>query len=778
MGYFNELPNIEYVNRFKNSGSNDETTIAKNLFKRPKIREDLASVITAFDYYTIIDGERVDQIAERVYGSADYDWVILIANNIIDYHNEWPLSSADLNKYLNDKYPTDADLSAIHHYETIELKDSFGRVVLPEGLWVDQSFFDAPEYETITETPPGITFPPIYLDPIEATISVQLDTDPENLTRVGIISVTNGGRGYTVAPRITFSGPTTTLQASASCGITSFAVTSIIGLNTGKGYRTVPTVTIAPPPTSTQAVATAQLGTGLDEGRVVSIVIDEPGLGYGVTTPTISFELPATYTNGSSYKQESPISTGNQIDGMFVGLGGTKIFTSSGIGTSQIKSFNLSTAWDINTLSLNNSLSVSAKFSYCSGIDLSSDGTKMFICGGLSGSFLIARYDLSTAWDLSTASFVSQTSVTAPGGVRFKTDGTRMYVLNANSPDSIEEYSLSSAWNISSKTLIGTHDIQTETGDSGILGFTFNDDGTKMYATGVDASSVYEFSLDPWDLSTLEFQTSLYVGDRISNPSDIFVNPNIENLFICGGASDKIFEYNITVRAKGETQVTNGRLSSILITQAGLGYTTAPQITLSAPYTQVQATAVANVSGGFVDSITITNAGFGYTVAPLLTLTAPPDYATALGYSTIENGEISDIVLTYAGLNYDEPPTLTFDRSPEPTLNVNINDSYSQNNVIWKWNGTNWQEKITEEFKYLDGTNIMSVIGNSIARKVSNYEYEIALNENKRLILIPRPNYISIIEKNFKDIMKYDRNSIYSKGSKLKTTYNPKLTGV
>jgi hypothetical protein len=778
MSYFKELPNLEYVNRFPNAGSNSEITIAKNLFKRPKIREDLSSVITAFEYYTIVDGERPDQIAERIYGSSDYDWVILITNNIINYYNEWPLSSAELNGYLLEKYGNEENLSLPHHYETIELKDSFGRIVLPGGLWVDEAFYNAPEYETIESLPPGITFPQIYLDPIESTVSIQLDTDPDNLTRVGVTSILNGGRGYTSTPRITFSEPTTTLQASASCGISTFRVTSIVGLNTGKGYRSVPNITISPPPTSIQSVVTAELGTGLDEGKVISTIINESGLGYGLTSPSISFELPDTYTNGSSYKRESPISTGSQIDGMFVGGAGTKIFTSSGIGTSQIKSFNLSSSWDISTLTLNHELNVSSKFSYCSGVELSPDGTKLFISGGLSGSFLIARYDLASQWDLTTASFVNQITVTAPGGIRFKPDGTRMYILNSNSPDSIEEYSLSSAWNITSKTFISSYNIQTDTGDSGILGFSFNSDGTKMYATGIDNASVYEFSLDSWDLTTLQLQTSLYVGDRISNPSDIFVNTNIENFFICGGVSDKIFEYDINVRAKGFTSLINGSISSITITQPGLGYTTPPQITISSPYPAVQAQAIANMSGGYVSSITITNTGFGYTTTPSLTISQPPTYSTAVGYVTVSNGQIDSIVVVDPGLNYDTPPTVSFDTLPEPVLNVEVNETYSQNNKTWRWNGSNWQEKITEEFKFLNGENVSSVVGSSVAKIVNNYEYEVNLNEEKRLILLPRPSYIPIIEKNFKDMMKYDKNSDYSKGSKLKTTYNPKLTGV
>ena len=64
MAYFKNLPNIEYVNRFKGSKSNDEVTIAKNLFRRSKLREDLESVFTTFDFYKVEENERPEQIAK------------------------------------------------------------------------------------------------------------------------------------------------------------------------------------------------------------------------------------------------------------------------------------------------------------------------------------------------------------------------------------------------------------------------------------------------------------------------------------------------------------------------------------------------------------------------------------------------------------------------------------------------------------------------------------------------------------------------------------------
>ena len=81
-GYFSYLPEINYVSRSPDRNSNDEFIRVKNIFKRAKIREDMLSVVTAFDDYTIIGDGRPEQVAEKLYGDPRFDWVVLIANNI------------------------------------------------------------------------------------------------------------------------------------------------------------------------------------------------------------------------------------------------------------------------------------------------------------------------------------------------------------------------------------------------------------------------------------------------------------------------------------------------------------------------------------------------------------------------------------------------------------------------------------------------------------------------------------------------------------------------
>ena len=137
MSYFKELPNFEYIANFPNQSFNTDYVVTKNIFKRAKLRSDIANAVTAFEYYQIIDNERPDQVAAKVYDNAELDWVILTTNNIININQDWPLDNNSFYKYLIDKYGSDEELGKTHHYETVEFKDEYGRIVVPGGLQVD-----------------------------------------------------------------------------------------------------------------------------------------------------------------------------------------------------------------------------------------------------------------------------------------------------------------------------------------------------------------------------------------------------------------------------------------------------------------------------------------------------------------------------------------------------------------------------------------------------------------------------------------------------------------
>lgn len=138
MSYFRELPNLEYQSFLSDRTSVDEYILVKNLFRRVKLRDDLQNIFTIFDKYQIVDGARPDTVAEELYGSAQYDWVVLIGAGITRVRDQWPLSDKQVYDYAESIYGE--DLNAIHHYETTEVKDSQDRLILPAGKVVDANF--------------------------------------------------------------------------------------------------------------------------------------------------------------------------------------------------------------------------------------------------------------------------------------------------------------------------------------------------------------------------------------------------------------------------------------------------------------------------------------------------------------------------------------------------------------------------------------------------------------------------------------------------------------
>jgi hypothetical protein len=139
MTYFREVSDLLYQSQQPNRNSSYDYARVKNLFRRAKIRDDFFKNVTAFTKYKIIGEERPEQIAEKLYGSSTYDWVVLISNNIINLRTEWPLSDGEFSEYLDRKY-TQAELDAPHHYETTAVIDSKGKLVVPAGKIVDSNF--------------------------------------------------------------------------------------------------------------------------------------------------------------------------------------------------------------------------------------------------------------------------------------------------------------------------------------------------------------------------------------------------------------------------------------------------------------------------------------------------------------------------------------------------------------------------------------------------------------------------------------------------------------
>lgn len=140
--YFSQVPNFEYINRnYDRKNSNDFVEV-KNLFKRVKIKDDIFENINYFDRYEIQGDERPDNVAYKIYKNSNLDWLILLSNNILNVYEEWPLTNESFDRVMLEKYGSYEKLNEIHHYETKEVTNSSGKIIIPEGLIVSNLIID------------------------------------------------------------------------------------------------------------------------------------------------------------------------------------------------------------------------------------------------------------------------------------------------------------------------------------------------------------------------------------------------------------------------------------------------------------------------------------------------------------------------------------------------------------------------------------------------------------------------------------------------------------
>ncbi len=150
MGYFRELPNLDYQSPRLDKKSSRDYIRVKNLFRRVKLLDWISDIATVFNKYEILEDERPDVVAKKLYGKATLDWVVLLTAGITNVKDQWPLSNEELYQFASEKYGT--TLNEVHHYETREVKDASGRLILKGGQVVDNTFTIPSPYEYQTSS--------------------------------------------------------------------------------------------------------------------------------------------------------------------------------------------------------------------------------------------------------------------------------------------------------------------------------------------------------------------------------------------------------------------------------------------------------------------------------------------------------------------------------------------------------------------------------------------------------------------------------------------------
>ena len=181
------------------------------------------------------------------------------------------------------------------------------------------------------------------------------------------------------------------------------------------------------------------------------------------------------------------------------------------------------------------------------GVAFKTDGTKMFVTG--SQDKKVQQYSLSTAWDISTASFDSvdfslSSQDTFPTGLTFSADGTELYAVG-NTNGNTYQYSLSSAFDMTSASYTRTYTSSSQDNDP--QGVQFNSSGTRMFIAGKQNHAICEYELSTaWDISTASYTDSFSVSSQTTSLSDVAFDDTGKKMFVIANSPDEIFQYNLT----------------------------------------------------------------------------------------------------------------------------------------------------------------------------------------------------------------------------------------
>ncbi len=331
---------------------------------------------------------------------------------------------------------------------------------------------------------------------------------------------------------------------------TSLSVSAILtDVNGSDNIYTVTVSTISGH--GTLSVDLLSNGTGIQDGSGNPIT---GGFEGDIHAVGFAFDL----VNGPYAGDDQRLGVGNQE-----GTPHDIVFTNNGFkmlligsGADAIIQYNLSTAYDVSTAVFDvgaGTFSVSAQESNPYGMAFNNDGTKMFIVGD---NDFVNQYTLSIPYNPSTAiydgdgeRFSVSSQETAPSDLAFNPDGTKLFILGF-SGDDISQYTRSSPFDVSTGIYDGDSERLPLIGqESTPRSFVFAFNGKKLYVVGNSGDDVNPYTLStPYDLSTAVFDGNdqrLFLNSLDSNPFGLVFNPDGTKLFIVGDANNAIYEFSM-----------------------------------------------------------------------------------------------------------------------------------------------------------------------------------------------------------------------------------------
>jgi len=225
---------------------------------------------------------------------------------------------------------------------------------------------------------------------------------------------------------------------------------------------------------------------------------------------------------------------------------GTKMYIVGSAGNT-VHQYSLSTASDLSTASYDSvSFSVASQQTGTAALNFNPDGTKMYVTGYASDT--VHQYSLSTAFNVSTASYASKSfylgnQEVAPRSIVFNVDGTKMYVAGPGS-DAIFEYDMSTAYDVSTASYNNVS-LSVSSEDNTAVGWVFNSDGTKAILGGDGNNSIFQYSLSTaYDLSTASYDSvSFSITSQEAAFEGVTFNTDGTKMYIIGG-NNTVYQYS------------------------------------------------------------------------------------------------------------------------------------------------------------------------------------------------------------------------------------------
>lgn len=213
------------------------------------------------------------------------------------------------------------------------------------------------------------------------------------------------------------------------------------------------------------------------------------------------------------------------------------------------------------TITYDQTLDISAVSPTCLDLALSGDGLRLYLLesnGTISKYTLSSNYDLTTAtYDGDAARFVPPFSYSTASGLFLKDDGTKFWIARNASIDTIYEYEMSSAYDLTTATLSGTLNISSEITSPSNL--RFKSDGSKMYVNSLE-DIVYQYTLTTdWDVTSAVYDNvTLDTSSETSSGRGLFISPDGEKLFSSDTTTERIYQYDIISAKPRAVDVANG----------------------------------------------------------------------------------------------------------------------------------------------------------------------------------------------------------------------------